>query len=120
AGREAGGGLARGLEPDARGLPGSRPLRPRTLCCGARGRPARDGVDPIRRRTPPLRGRRVRDDAAEGDLQRSAAALRVRAEPAAGELPQRSLEDGRAAPAPVPRALPAPSRRLIDPIEEEK
>ena len=29
---------------------------------------------------------------------------------AARELPQRPLEDGRAAPAAVPRALPAPSR----------
>ena len=56
---------------------------------------------------PPLRGRRLRDDAAEGDLQRAAAALRVRAGAAARELPQRPLEDGRAARAAVPRALPA-------------
>src|SRR4029450_2172722 len=98
---------------DAGGVSRSGSLRPHALCRGARGGPPRDGVDPVRRGPPSLRGRRVRDDAAEGDLQRSALALRVRDQPAARELPQRSLEDGRAAPAAVPSALPAPIRLML-------
>ena len=54
-------------------------------------------LDPVRRRPPPLRGRRLRDDAAEGDLLGAAARVGLRARPAAGHLPQRPLEDGRAA-----------------------
>ena len=57
----------------------------------------------------PLRGRGLRDDAAEGDLLDPAAPLRVRAGPAArSSYRQRPLEDGRRSAPAVPRALPAP------------
>ena len=66
-------------------------------------------LDPVRRRPAPLRRRRVRHDADQGDLLGSAARLRVRDGTAIGDLPQRPLEDGGAAgPArqgALPRAL---------------
>ena len=99
--------LARGLEPHARVLPGARALRSRPLRAGrARRTSACFAWIPFGARAPPLRRRGLRDDAAEGDLQRAAAPLRVRAGAAARELSQRPLEDGRAARAAVPRALP--------------
>ena len=52
----------------------SRPLRPDRYARRSRGGRAAVRVDPVRRGPPPLRGRGVRDDAAEGDLLRSAAA----------------------------------------------
>jgi sterol 14-demethylase len=53
-------------------------------------------------------GSRLRHDAAQGHLQRAAAGVRVRDGAARRQLPERPLEDGGAAPAAVPRALPAP------------
>ncbi len=70
----------------------------------SRGRGRRQPVelDPLRRRPPPLRRCRLRHDAAQGHLLGPAAGLDLRAGPAAGHLPQRPHEDGRAAPAAVP------------------
>ena len=79
---------------------------PSPLPGAARGGQAGLRLDPVRRRPPPLRGRRLRDDPAQGDLQRAAAALRVRDGAALRELPQRPLEDGGAARAALPGALP--------------
>ena len=61
-------------------------------------------LDPLRRRPAPLRRQRLRDDAAQGDLLGDPARLRVRAEPALGDLPRRLLEDGDPARAAVPGA----------------
>ena len=54
-------------------------------------------VDPVRGRPPPLRGRGLRHDAAQGHLLGPAAALPLRAGPALGPVPQRPLQDGRPA-----------------------
>ena len=70
---------------------------------GPRGGRAAVRLDSVRRGPPPLRGRGLRDDAAEGDLQHAPARYDVRAGAAARELPQRPLEDGRAARQAVPR-----------------
>ena len=100
-------GLPRRLEPHAGLLPGPGALRPEPLQGGPRGGRARLRVDPVRRGPPPLRRRGVRDDAAQGDLQRAAPPLRLLAGAGAGELPERPLEDGRAARGAVPREVPA-------------
>ena len=103
------GGQPGHLQPHPRGLP-----RPRCVRAGALPRTARGGpgqsvdLDPLRRRPPPLRRRRLRHDAAQGHLLRAAPGLGVRGGSAARDLPQRPLEDGRAARAAVPGALPAP------------
>ena len=55
-------------------------------------------------------GASLRHDAAEGDLLGAAAGLGVRGGPAARLLPQRPLQDGRAARAALPGALPPPRR----------
>ena len=65
-------------------------------------------VDPVRRGPAPLRRRRVRHHADQGDLLGSVARVRVRDGAAGRQLPQRPLEDGGAAgPArqgPLPQA----------------
>ena len=108
---QAGGGEPGGVEPHRRGLPRPRRLRPRALP-RAPGRGPRQpvDVDPLRRRPAPLRGRALRHDAAEGHLLGAAAALGLRAGPAVGHLPQRPLQDGRAAGPAVRGRLP-PARR---------
>ncbi len=105
---DAGRGQPGRVQPDARGLPRRRRLRARALPRAAGRGPAEPvDVDPLRCRTPPLRGGAVRHDAAEGHLLRAPARLGVRARPAVGDLPQRPLEDGRPAPAALRRALPS-------------
>ena len=94
-----------GLEPDRRGLPRARPLRPGPLPRPAPGGPAEPlDLDPVRRRQAPLRRQRVRDDAAQGDLLGDPARLRVRDGPAVRGLPRRRLQDGHPARAAVPGA----------------
>ena len=105
------GGEPRHLQPDPRGLPRSRRLRPGPLPRAARGGPRQPvDVDPVRGRPPPLCRGSLRHDAAQGDLLRVAPGVGVRGGAAARLLPQRSLQDGRAAAAALPRPLP-PSRR---------
>ena len=75
--------VAAGVEPDRRGLPRARPVRPGPLPRPAPGGPAEPlDLDPVRRRQAPLRRQRVRDDAAQGDLLGDPARLRVRDGPA--------------------------------------
>src|SRR5262249_43702484 len=91
-------------------LSGARALRPLALPAAAPGgRPALR-LDSLRRGTTPLRRRRLRDDAAQGDRLDPAAPLRARARAAAGELHERPLEDGRVGATALSRALPAPRR----------
>ena len=97
------GGLAGGVEPDRRGLPraGARSTRAATSTRARRTCRTLD-LDPVRRRPAPLRRRRLRDDAAQGDLLGAPARLRVRAGPAARDLPRRPLQDGHPARPAVP------------------
>ena len=95
------------LEPPARGVRRRRRLPARSLPRGP-GRRRRQPVelDPLRRRPPPLRGRPVRHDAAQGHLLGAAQGLDHRGRAAARQLPQRPLQDGRAAGPALPGHLP--------------
>ena len=95
------------LQPDRRRLPRARVVRPVPLPrAQARGPEQPVDLDPIRRRQAPLRRRRVRGHAAQGDLLGLAPRMVLRAGANARYLPQRPHEDGRAAAAAVPRPLP--------------
>ncbi len=99
--------LAGDLQPHPRGLPRPGRLRPRPLREAAAGRPDQPvDLDPVRRGQAPLRRRGVRPDADQGDLLGAVARVRVRDGSAAGELPQRPLQDGRAAGPAGQGALP--------------
>ena len=105
---QARGGQPGRIQPNARGLPRRRRLRPRTLPgAPSRGPPAPVDVDPLRCRTAPMRGGPLRHDATESHLLGVAARLGVRAGTAVGDLSQRPLQDGRSAPAALCRALPS-------------
>ena len=89
-------------DPDA-----LRPAALRRTPPGGPGQPL--DLDPVRRRTAPVRRRELRADPAQGDLLGAAAGLDVRAGPALGHLPQRPLQDGRPARPAVRRPLPPES-----------
>ena len=94
-------------------FPRAGALRPGPLrAAAARRTSSSSRWHPVRRRAPPLRRARA---FAMMQLKAifcdPAAALRVRARAAARELPERPLEDGRAARAALSRALPAARRR---------
>ncbi len=106
-------GVAGDLEPNSGGLPRPRRVQPRPLREAAAGGPGQPlDVDPVRRRQAPLRGSGVRADADQGDLLGVVARVRVRDGPARRELPQRPLEDGRAAGSAGKGALPQASKGL--------
>ena len=92
----------------ADGLPRAGDVRPGPLPRPAAGGPRQPvDLDPLRRRPAPLRGQRVRDDAAQGDLLGAAARLGVRDGAAERVLPRRLLEDGDPARAAVPGEVSA-------------
>ncbi len=95
----------------AEDFPDPDAFEPGPLPRAPRGGPVQPvDLDPLRRRAPPLRGRRLRHDAAEGHLLGAPAGLGVRAGPTGGHLPQRPLEDGGPAPAALRGAVPAQGR----------
>ena len=103
-------------QPDPRGLPRPRRVQPGPLQQARAGRPGQPvDVDPVRRGPAPLRRRRVRHHADQGDLLGSVARVRVRDGAAGRQLPQRPLEDGGAAGPARQGALPqAQPRREHD------
>ena len=104
-----GGGVACDLQPDRRGLPGPGRVRAGPLREAAPGRPDQPvDLDSVRRRSPPLRRRRVRHHADQGDLLGSVARVRIRDGTAIGVLSERPLEDGGAAGPARQGALPLP------------
>ena len=82
----------------SRGLPRPRRVQPGPLQqarAGGRRQPV--DVDSLRRRAAPLRRGGVREDANQSHLRRAVARLGVRNRAALRQLPQRPLQDGRAA-----------------------
>ena len=77
-------------------------------------------VDTVRGGPSPLRRRSVRDDAAEGDLLGAASRMGVRSGARPRRVPQRPLEDGRAARATVPCPLPEGRRQLAMSAADEQ
>ena len=84
-------------------------LRAGPLPRGPRGGPGQPvDLDPLRGRPAPLRRGQLRHDAAQGHLLGAPSGLGVRGGPATRLLPQRPLQDGGAARAALPGALPPP------------
>ena len=98
-------------QPDPRGLPRPRRVQPGPLQQARTGRHRQPvDVDPVRRGPAPLRRRRVRHHADQGDLLGSVARVRVRDGAAGRQLPQRPLQDGGAAGPARQGALPQAHR----------